>query len=420
MRVAMLSIHTSPLAQLGGWETGGMNVYVRELSRTLGERGVDVDVFTRRQDSDIDTITRIGPHARLIQLDAGPPRHIDKYAVVDYLPDLACNLQRFRNFSGHPYDVIHAHYWLSGRLALPFRDRWRAPLVSTFHTLGQLKNDVAQDDAEREEAMRADIERRVMTCSDRIIASTPVDYSHIVKRYGVLGAKITVIPPGVDLERFRPRSKATARKQLGLSDGPLVLFVGRIQKLKGIDVLLHATRALNDIAPGLHPTVAIIGGAPESERVEAEQREVERLTDLSRTLGISDQVRFLGSVPQEALPEYYAAADVTVMPSTYESFGLVALESMACGTPVVATRVGGLTTLVRDSETGYLVPWREPSLFAQRIAAILADASLKRKMQKRAREHAMAYGWSATAAATERVYRLLINSQVALEPTACV
>jgi D-inositol-3-phosphate glycosyltransferase len=420
MRVAMLSIHTSPLAQLGGWETGGMNVYVRELSRTLGERGVGVDVFTRRQDPDLETILPIGPHARLIQLDAGPPRHIDKYAVLEYLPDLACNLQRFRNFSGKPYDVIHAHYWLSGRLALPFRDRWRAPLVSTFHTLGQLKNDVAQDQAEREEATRAEIERRVMTCSDRVIASTVVDQSHIVKRYGVLGAKITVIPPGVDLQRFRPLRKSLARARLGFDDRPLVLFVGRIQRLKGIDVLLQSIRAIADIAPGLEPTVAIIGGAPEGERVEAEQREVQRLTELTRTLLIESQVRFLGSVPQESLPEYYSAADVTVMPSTYESFGLVALESMACGTPVVATRVGGLTTLIRDSETGYLIPWRDPSLFAQRIAALLTDAPLQRQMQKRAREHATAYGWSTTAAATERVYQQLVHSQVALEPTACV
>jgi len=420
MRVAMLSIHTSPLAQLGGWETGGMNVYVRELSRTLGERGVDVDVFTRRQDVNIETITPISSRARLIQLDAGPPRHIDKYAVVEYLPDLACNLQRFRNFSGKPYDVIHAHYWLSGRLALPFRDRWHAPLVSTFHTLGQLKNDVALDDTEREEAMRADIERRVMTCSDRVIASTPIDESHIIKRYGVPGAKITVIPPGVDLERFRPRRKSLARKRFGLGNSPLVLFVGRIQRLKGVDVLLQAMRSLNDIAPGLQPTVAVVGGAPEGERVDVEQREIERLIGLSQSLGIENQVRFLGSVPQESLPDYYSAADVTVMPSTYESFGLVALESMACGTPVVATRVGGLTTLIRDSETGYLVPWRDPSLFAQRIGAILTDASLHRYMRRRARERAMAYGWSATAAATERVYRQLVTSRVALEPTACV
>jgi D-inositol-3-phosphate glycosyltransferase len=397
-----------------------MNVYVRELSLTLGSRGVEVDVFTRRQDSQIETVTPIGENARLIQLDAGPARHFDKYAVLEYLPDLACNLQRFRNFSGAPYDVIHAHYWLSGRLALPFRDRWRAPLVSTFHTLGRMKNDVAEDDAEREEATRIEIERRVMSCSDRLIASTPVDESQLIKLYGVPSRKISVIPPGVDLDEFRPLRKSSARKRLGFGEGPLVLFVGRIQRLKGIDVLLRAIAALDDLAPGLRPTVAIIGGAMEHERVAAEQREMQRLKQLSQALGIASQVRFLGGVPQDSLRSYYSAADVTVMPSTYESFGLVALESMACGTPVVATRVGGLSTLIRDAETGYLVPWRDPSLFAQRIAALLTDGPLRRRMQRRAREHACGYAWTSAAAATERVYQQLVTSRVALEPTACV
>ncbi len=420
MRVAMLSVHTSPLAPLGGWETGGMNVYVRELSRTLGERGIAVDVFTRRQDSALDTISAIGPNARLIQLDAGPPRHFDKYAVLEYLPDLACNLQRFRNFSGAQYDVIHAHYWLSGRLALPFRDRWRAPLVSTFHTLGRMKNDVAQDDAEREEADRIDIERRVMTCSDHVIASTPVDESQLVKLYGVQSSKISVVSPGVDLEKFRPYRKRSARARLGFGEGPLVLFVGRIQRLKGIDILLRAIAALDEYSPGLRPTVAIVGGAPDQEKVDAERREMERLAQLSKSLGIEDLVDFMGSVPQEDLPSYYAAADVTVMPSTYESFGLVALESMACGTPIVATRVGGLSTLIRDGETGFLVPWRDPSLFAQRIATVLTDGSLHKRMRRRAREHASGYGWSAAAEATVAVYGQLVNSRVALEPTACI
>ena len=222
----------------------------------------------------MDTVSAIGHNARLIQLDAGPPRHFDKYAVLEYLPDLACNLQRFRNFSGAHYDVIHAHYWLSGRLALPFRDRWRAPLVSTFHTLGRMKNDVAQDDAEREEAARIDIERRVMTCSDRVIASTPVDEAQLVKLYGVQSSKISVVSPGVDLEKFRPYRKSTARGRLGFGEGPLVLFVGRIQRLKGIDILLRAIAALDEYSPGLRPTVAIVGGAPEQEQVDAERREI--------------------------------------------------------------------------------------------------------------------------------------------------
>lgn len=416
LRVAMLSIHASPIAALGGWETGGMNVYVHALSRALGETGVEVDVFTRRQDADLPSTVTLGPGARLVQLDAGPPRYIDKYAVLDYLPDLACNLQRFRNFSGHRYDVIHAHYWLSGRLALLFKDRWRAPLVSTFHTLGRMKNHVAQDEAEREEVARIDIERRIMTLSDQIVASTPLDRDQMVKHYGASSGSIAVIPPGVDLDLFRPRRRSLARATLGLGDRPVVLFVGRIQRLKGVDMLLRAIGAINAAAPDLRPTVLIVGGSAEGAQVSAEREELQRLRQLAQSLEVTEQVRFVGSVPQERLPVYYAAADLTVMPSTYESFGLVALESMACGTPVVATRVGGLATLVRDSETGYLVPWRDPQLFGERIQYLLTNPSLRRRLGRNAREHALLFGWQASADSMLGIYERVRAPWRAAEP----
>src|SRR5919198_5440562 len=240
LRIAVLSTHTCPLAPLGGWETGGMNVYVRELGRALGARGVEVDIFTRRQGTDVPDVVEFAPGARVVHIDAGPHRHVDKYDVLDYLPDFACGVQRWRALTGLSYDLIHSHYWLSGRLGLLFADRWGVPLVSMFHTLAQLKNRVAETAADREQAVRYEIERRTMAGSDRIVALTAVDRQQMVRHYGTL-APIAVISGGVDLGRFTPRPRAVAREALGLGAADRVLlFVGRIQRIKGLDVLLRA------------------------------------------------------------------------------------------------------------------------------------------------------------------------------------
>src|SRR5215472_15824501 len=216
-----------------------MNVYVRELSRALASRGVEIDVFTRRQTVDVPDVVEFAPGARVVHLDAGPHRHVDKYDVLDYLPDFACGIQRFRALTGASYDLIHSHYWLSGRLGVLFADRWGVPLVSTFHTLAQLKNRVAETAAEREQAVRYEIERRTMAASDRIVALTGVDRQQMIRHYGEQ-APIVVIPGGVDLARFKPLPRGTARKQLGLgSTHKILLFVGRIQRLKGLEVLLR-------------------------------------------------------------------------------------------------------------------------------------------------------------------------------------
>src|SRR3984893_16984914 len=209
LRVAVLSTHTCPLAPLGGWETGGMNVYVRELSRALAARGVEIDVFTRRQEDDVPAVVELAPGARVVHIDAGPRRHVDKYDVLDYLPDFACGVQRFRALMGTSYDVIHSHYWLSGRLGLLFADHWGVPLVSTFHTLAQLKNRVAESAAEREQAVRYEIELRTMTGSDRVVALTATDRKQTIRHYGA-PTPISVIPGGVDLEHFAPRRRAEA------------------------------------------------------------------------------------------------------------------------------------------------------------------------------------------------------------------
>jgi D-inositol-3-phosphate glycosyltransferase len=390
LKIAVLSMHTCPLAPLGGWETGGMNVYVRELGRALAARGVTIDIFTRRQAPDVADVVEYAPGARVIHIDAGPHRHVDKYDILDYLPDFACGIQRFRALTGTSYDAIHSHYWLSGRLGLLFKDRWGVPMVSTFHTLAQLKNRVAESAAEREQEVRYEIERRTMDGSDRIVALTAVDRQQMIRHYGE-HAPIVVIPGGVDLERFRPLPRTAAREQLGLTaGGKVVLFVGRIQRLKGLEVLLRAFARLGD----LDARLLIVGGRPGTS---PESREITRLQHLATRLGVAERTRFVGAVAHAELPTYYSAADVSVMPSSYESFGLVAVESLACGTPVVATRVGGLRSIVRDGETGLLVPWRDAELFAERLRRVLSDDELRGHLAGRARESVLDYGWDRIA-----------------------
>ncbi len=390
LRVAVLSAHTCPLAPLGGWETGGMNVYVRELGRALAARGVFLDIFTRRQSADVADVVEYAPGARVVHVDAGPHRHLDKYDVLDYLPDFACAIQRFRALTGSSYDVIHSHYWLSGRLGLLFADRWGVPLVGTFHTLAQLKNSVAETAAEREQAVRYEIERRTMAGSDRIVALTAVDRAQMIRHYGAL-APIEVIPGGTDLDRFRPTPRAAARQALGLPDrGKVALFVGRIQRLKGLEVLLRAFARLGD----LDAQLVVVGG---QRGIGQESREIGRVQHLAAKLGVADRSRFVGAVAHEQLPLYYSAADVTVMPSSYESFGLVAVESLACGTPVVATRVGGLSSIVRDGENGLLVAWRHADLFADRLRQVLSDERLWKHLSAHARESVLRYSWQRIA-----------------------
>jgi D-inositol-3-phosphate glycosyltransferase len=387
MKIAVLSMHTCPLAPLGGWETGGMNVYVRELGRALAARGHSIDIFTRRQTTEVADVVEYAPGARVIHIDAGPHRHVDKYDILDYLPDFACGVQRYRALTGAAYDLIHSHYWLSGRLGLLFADRWGVPLISTFHTLAQLKNRVAETAAEREQAVRFEIERRTMAGSDRIVALTGVDRQQVIRHYGEL-APIVVVPGGVDLVQFAPAPRLAARRELGLEPtARIVLFVGRIQRLKGVEILLRALVQLD-------AQLVIVGGRPGNTH---ESREIARLQHLAVRLGIAERTHFVGAVAHEQLPAYYAACDVVAMPSSYESFGLVAVEALACGTPVVATRVGGLRAIVRDGETGLLVPWRDADLFAERLRRVLTDSALHARLAANARESVLEFGWERIA-----------------------
>ena len=392
----MLSVHACPLALLGGKKSGGMNVYVRDFSRALGQAGIAVDVYTRSQDDCQPMIKReLGPGGRVIHVAAGPERPIPVGEISPHLDEFAANVERFADAEGIVYDLIHSHYWLSGLVAEKLRAAWGPlPLVHMFHTLGHMKNQIAQDDRERAPQDRLDGEAHVVAVADRLIAATPAEESQLIEYYGADPAKIAIIPPGVDLSRFRPIPKEEARRKVGIPGGHTnILFAGRIEPLKGIDTLLRAMSILQERHPAAvaEACVAIVGGDPWADDLDVEMA---RLQALRAELGIHDLVTFLGAKDQDILPYYYAAAEMVVMPSHYESFGMVALEAMAMGTPVIASEVGGLAHLIRHGHNGFHVPSRDPEALASRILHLLEDRDLRRRLGNEARAYAQGYAWS--------------------------
>ncbi|HEV8613280.1 MAG TPA: glycosyltransferase [Gemmatimonadales bacterium] len=423
LRVATVSVHACPLAPPGAWETGGMNIYIREVSRHLSRLGVHVDVFTRRQGPDGKAVEPFAEHTRVIHVPAGPARYLPKEQVVSYLPEFICNMREFIARQEVSYDIVHSHYWLSGRVAGYFKNVWHVPMVTMFHTLAELKNQVSSTADEWESDVRFGIERLTVATADRVIASTASDRAHLEGYYGADPSRISVVPCGVDLERFHPGPRAAARRHLGFGDDAVVLFVGRIQQLKGIDLLLRAAAILGDRhRNGDLPAfrVVIVGGRPTAEKDDPETREIHRLRTLASELGVESHVQWVGAVDHESLPEYYQAADVTVMPSTYESFGLVAIESMACGTPVVASRVGGLQATVQDGRTGYLIPWREPRLYAERIADLLCRPDLRENLSQAARARAEEFGWDSVATQLVSLYESTLETHPGSYPVAAL
>lgn len=395
-RIAMLSVHTSPLAALGGEKTGGMNVYIREFSRELARRGILVDIFTRATTPDQPLIeTTLGPNVRVINIVAGPPRHIPVDEVEHYLPDFAQGVQQFAQQADQRYRLIYSHYWLSGLVAERLRTVWGPlPIVQMFHTLGHLKNQVAQSPSDQASPARLAGERRVMRLADRLIAATHTERNQMIDFYGADPEKIVIIPPGVDLQRFQSMAKAQARAKVDLpAEHTNILFTGRIEPLKGIDTLLRATALLRHQHPALMAgaKVTIIGGDPTAAPRDAE---LARLYHLQCTLQLCDLVDFVGAKEQADLVHYFAAADLVVMPSDYESFGMVALEAMATGTPVIASAVGGLVHLVQDGETGLTVPPRDPAALAERIYELVSNPELRARLGTQASAAARQYDWS--------------------------
>jgi D-inositol-3-phosphate glycosyltransferase len=396
----MLSVHTCPLATLGGKETGGMNVYVRDLSRELGRRGISVDCFTRSQNPNTARIsTSLGPKGRVIHVPAGPETPYDKNRIVDHLPEFVQGVLGFAQHEGVDYDIIHSHYWLSGLAARPLRRAWDVPIVHMFHTLGHMKNSVASSPGEWEAERRIDSEAEVMAVADRLIAATPLERAQMIWLYGADTAKIDVVPCGVDLNLFHPIPQDEAKQVLGLPHQRcVILFVGRIEPLKGIDTLLRAIALITPELPCWRDelSVIIIGGAP-GAGIEEVNAELARLYSLRSELGIEDLVTFQGAKDQDTLGYYYSAAEMVVMPSHYESFGMVALEAMACGAPVVASRVGGLAFSVQDGQTGFLVPDGDAEAMASRIRLLLENRALGHQMGQKAVRWAQRYGWPVIA-----------------------
>ena len=392
LRIAMLSIHSSPTGKLGEKDTGGMSVYVRELARELGRRGMQIDIFTRLYNGEANQITNLYENVRLIHLSTGNSGPLSRLEIYSSMDDFKRALEAFRSNQGIHYDLIHSHYWLSGRVGLWAKRDWGVPHVITFHTLGAVKNDT--NGAEREPELRIATEKQLTEKCDRIIAATSTEKEQLIQYYGAHEEVIGIVPCGVDLSLFRPADKQDARRKLGLDDyNAIALFVGRFAPSKGPDRLLEAVKHLQK-NPGLK--LIMIGG---DGNQTPESRE---LHNYSQDKNINDLVIFKGTVEQKDLPAYYNASDLLVVPSRYESFGLVALESMACGTPVVATRVGAMGNIIREGSTGHIVENGSPLLLAQGIESVL-NIQIKPLAQS-IRQTVLGYGWDCVTAAMMEEY----------------
>ena len=407
MKIAMLSYHTCPIATLGGKDTGGMNVYVKELTRQLGTMGIHVDVFTRSQDEHVPHVLHdLGYGNRVVHVRAGPEVPLPKAELVKFIPEFANGIREFAENKNIRYDIIHSHYWMSGVAAKYLKESWNCSIVHMFHTLGLMKQRVARSADEREGDYRINGEYDVIRFSDRIIAATPAELAQLQWLYQADPAKITIIPPGVDPCRFYPISKDEAKEYIGVSrENRIILFVGRIEPLKGIDTLIHAMALLRDQGFFIeHPfSLYVIGGEMDGEELITNS-ELLRLYEIRENYHVQDLVTFLGRRAQDSLPYYYSAVEAVVMPSFYESFGMVALEAMACGTPVVASQVGGLAFLVQDGETGYTVPADDPEALADRLSILLSNHQLRKQMAEKASDFASLYAWQNIANRIKDVY----------------
>jgi D-inositol-3-phosphate glycosyltransferase len=385
LRIAQVTAHTNPFAPPGGRETGGMNVYVAELSRELARLGVAVDVFVRR-DGDLPHVDELGPGLRIIRLDAGPAEVLDKETTLTTLPAFARAGVRFMESADVRYDLVHSHYWQGAWAGTIFAARARVPHAVLFHTLGEVKNRARS--TEEETAQRIYHERQAIRRADAILTTSSHEGGFLERYYSAERERIHTVPCGVDLGLFQPRDREACRRTLGLpANTPVLLWVGRLEKLKGVDILVDALAQL-EVPDAL---LLIAGGDERAEVLKAE------LMAQAARAGVARQVRFVGSVPHHQLPDYYSAADVVVVPSYYESFGLVAVEAMACGTPVVASRVGGLVSTVEDGVTGFLIPWRCPEPFAEKIEVLLRNPELRSRFGASAQRSVERFGWSRVA-----------------------
>lgn len=408
-RVAMLSVHTSPLDQPGTGDAGGMNVYVVELSRQLAALGIEVEIFTRATRSGLPPVVRLDDGVLVRHVTAGPYEGLGKTDLPAQMCAFTAELLRVEaTHEAGWYDLVHSHYWLSGQVGWVAAERWGVPLVHTAHTLGKVKNAALADGDTPEPLVRLVGEQQVVDASTRLVASTPAEARELIDLYDAPRAAVDVVAPGVDLEVFRPGEATAARTRLGVPpDADLLLFVGRLQPLKAPDVLLRSAARLLEREPERRErlVVAVLGG-PSGSGLDTPRE----LAGLARHLGIDDVVRFERPVAHDALADWYRAASAVVVPSYNESFGLVALEAQACGTPVVAAAVGGLRTAVRNESSGLLVEGHDPADYADALARILADGRLRDRLSVGATRHAAGFGWAATARGVLTSYSAALES----------
>ncbi|MFC8047189.1 D-inositol-3-phosphate glycosyltransferase [Nocardia sp. NPDC057353] len=393
-RIAVLSVHTSPVAQPGTGDAGGMNVYVLQTARELARRGVEVEIFTRATSSNLPPVEEAAPGVLVRNVVAGPFEGLDKHDLPTQLCPFTAEVlrQEARQAPGY-YDLVHSHYWLSGQVGWLARDRWRVPLVHTAHTLAAVKNAALADGDTPEPASREIGEKQVIAEADRMIANTVEEARQLIELYGAAPDRVDVVPPGADLTRYHPGDRGAARRELGLpQDERIVAFIGRIQPLKAPDVLVRAAAELLRRDPTRRLRVLIVGG-PSGTGLQRP----DSLIELAAALGIGDRVIFLPPQPPERLVQVYRAADLVAVPSHNESFGLVAIEAQASGTPVLAADVGGLGTAVRDGETGLLVPGHRTPDWADALGAVLDDEPRLRAMGAAAVTHAAGFSWEHTA-----------------------
>ena len=411
-RIAVISMHTSPTASLGQNANGGLNVYVHEVATAFSDRGIATDVFTRKQSPDDPDIEPLAPLSRVVYLPAGAG--LDKYSLYNEVPGFAAGILAFAASERATYDLLFSHYWLSGEVACLLRPQLAAGWAHIAHTLGLVKNRTLAAGARPEPALRIRVEGEIAQQADLLIASTADESAELISSYGADPDRVVVVPPGVDLVMFQPIDRAEARRTIAYGPGRMVLFVGRLERLKGAEVAIRALALIRDRE---HEDVRLVILGEDS--TDDDESEKERLKGIAAEVGVRDRVDFLGSVAHHELPYFYSAADVCVMPSYSESFGLVGLEAQACGRPVVGSGVSGLRSVVRDEVTGYLIDGHDPAVYAARIGRLLDDPELAQQMGRRGRLLAQRFSWTRTAdRLLERFEGVAERAQLRVQATA--
>ena len=410
-RIAVIAMHTSPTASLGQNANGGLNVYVREICNAFSDRGIATDIFTRRQPIEDPAVEPLARLSRVIYLPVG--KGLDKYSLYSEVPSFAAQILAFAASENISYDLLYSHYWLSGEVACLLRPQLATGWAHIAHTLGLVKNRTLAAGARAEPDLRIRVEGELAQQANLLIASTADEAQELIDGYGAEPQRVYIVPPGVDLGTFQPIDRAEARREIGYGSGRLLLFVGRLERLKGVEVAIRALALLRDRQ---HDDVRLLIVGEDSH--EGDESEKERLRVIASEVGVRDRVDFVGSVAHHELPYFYAAADACVMPSYSESFGLVALEAQACGCPVVASGVSGLRSVVRDEVSGYLVDEHDPAAYAERIGRLLENSELAQQMGRRGRLLAQRFSWTRTADRLEGLFDQVVVANQALVQAA--